>query len=89
MLTLLPKRFPNKIINIFLLEGFFHLPPVSTTPVANLELRISSRSGMPARAVTQTASVTPTNKQQQEQQQQERHHGSDAMQQKQERLSKQ
>jgi hypothetical protein len=34
------QRCPNKI---FLLEGFFHLPPVSMTPVANLELRISSR----------------------------------------------
>jgi hypothetical protein len=37
------QRCPNKIIKIFLLEGFFHLPPVSTTPVANLELRISPR----------------------------------------------
>jgi hypothetical protein len=37
------QRCPNKIINIFLLEGFFHLPPVSLTPVANLELRISPR----------------------------------------------
>ncbi len=34
---------PNKIIKIFLLEGFFHLPPVSLTPVANFELRISPR----------------------------------------------
>ncbi len=34
-------RWPNKIIKIFQLEGFFHLPPVSLTPVANLELRIS------------------------------------------------
>ncbi len=25
----------NKIIKIFLLEGFFHLPPASLTPVAN------------------------------------------------------
>jgi hypothetical protein len=32
------QRCANKIIKIFLLEGFFHLPP---TPVANLELRIS------------------------------------------------
>jgi hypothetical protein len=32
------QRCPNKIIKIFLLEGFFHLPPV-----ANLELRISPR----------------------------------------------
>jgi hypothetical protein len=29
------------IIKIFLIEDFFHLPPVSLTPVANLELRIS------------------------------------------------
>ena len=35
------QRCPNKIIKIFLLEGSFHLPPVSLTPVANLELRIS------------------------------------------------
>ncbi len=34
------QRCPNKIIKIFLLEGFFHLPPVSLTPVANLELQI-------------------------------------------------
>jgi hypothetical protein len=37
------QRCPNKIIKIFQLEGFFHLPPVSLTPVANLELRISPR----------------------------------------------
>jgi hypothetical protein len=37
------QRCPNKIIKIFLLEGFFHLPPVSLTPVANLELQISRR----------------------------------------------
>ncbi len=37
------QRCSNKIIKIFLLEGFFHLPPVSLTPVANLELRISPR----------------------------------------------
>ncbi len=37
------QRCPNKIIKIFLLEGFFHLPPVSLTPVANLELRTSPR----------------------------------------------
>jgi hypothetical protein len=35
------QRCPNKIIKIFLLEGFFYLPPVLLTPVANLELRIS------------------------------------------------
>ncbi len=37
------QRCPNKIIKIFLLENFFHLPPVLLTPVANLELRISPR----------------------------------------------
>ncbi len=31
------------IIKIFLIKDFFHLPPVSLTPVANLELRISPR----------------------------------------------
>jgi hypothetical protein len=34
------QRCSNKIIKNFLLEGFFHLPPVSLTLVANLELRI-------------------------------------------------
>jgi hypothetical protein len=33
----------NKIVKIFLIEDFFHLPPVSTTPVVHLELRISPR----------------------------------------------
>ncbi len=37
------QRCPKKIIKIFLIEDFFHLPPVSTTPVVNLELRISPR----------------------------------------------
>jgi hypothetical protein len=37
------QRCPNKIIKIFLLESFFHLPPVSLTPVANLELLTSPR----------------------------------------------
>ncbi len=37
------QRCPNKIINIFLFEDFSHLPPVSATPVVNLELRISQR----------------------------------------------
>jgi hypothetical protein len=37
------QRCPNKSIKIFLLEDFFHSPPVSLTPVANLELRISPR----------------------------------------------
>ena len=32
------QRWPNKIIKIFLIEDFLHLPPV-----ANLELRISQR----------------------------------------------
>jgi hypothetical protein len=35
------QRCPNKIIKIFLIADFFHLPPVSATPVVNLELRIS------------------------------------------------
>ena len=30
------QRCPNKIIKIFLLEGFFYLPPVSLTPVEYL-----------------------------------------------------
>ncbi len=37
------QRCPNKIIKIFLLESFCHLPPVSLTPVANLDRRISPR----------------------------------------------
>ncbi len=37
------QRWPNKIIKILLIEDFIHLPPVSLTPVANLELRISPR----------------------------------------------
>ncbi len=37
------QRCPNKIIKIFLLEDFFHLPPVSLTPVVHLEPRISPR----------------------------------------------
>jgi hypothetical protein len=35
------QRCPYKIIKIFLLEDFFRLPPVSTTPVVHLEPRIS------------------------------------------------
>ncbi len=35
------QRCPNKIIKIFLLEDFLHLPPASTTPVVHLEPRIS------------------------------------------------
>jgi hypothetical protein len=37
------QRCPNKINKIFLLEDFFHLPPVSLTPVVHLEPRISLR----------------------------------------------
>ncbi len=37
------QRFPNKVIKIFQFESFCHLPPVSLTPVANLEMRISPR----------------------------------------------
>jgi hypothetical protein len=39
------QRCPNKIIKTFLIEDFFHLPPVSTTPVVHLELGISPRWG--------------------------------------------
>ena len=38
------QRCPNKIINIFLIEDFSHLPPVSTTSVVNLQLRISPQN---------------------------------------------
>jgi hypothetical protein len=37
------QRCPKEIMKIFLIEDFFQLPPVSVTPVANLELRISPR----------------------------------------------
>ncbi len=37
------QRWPNKTIKIFLIEDVLHLPPVSLTPVANLELPISPR----------------------------------------------
>ncbi len=37
------QRCPNKIIKIFLLEDFFHLPLVSTTLVVHLEPQISPR----------------------------------------------
>jgi hypothetical protein len=43
MFPLLPKGDQIKLLQIFLIEDFFHLPPVSLTPVANLELRISPR----------------------------------------------
>ncbi len=29
------QRCPKEIVKKFLIEKFFHLPPVSTTPVAN------------------------------------------------------
>jgi hypothetical protein len=35
------QRCPNKIYKIY--KDFFHLPPVSATPVVNLKLRISPR----------------------------------------------
>jgi hypothetical protein len=34
------QRRPNKIIKIVLLVGFFHLPPVSLTPVLQISPRI-------------------------------------------------
>ena len=37
------QRCPNKIIKIFLIEDFSHLPQLSTTLVVNLELGISPR----------------------------------------------
>jgi hypothetical protein len=37
------QRCPNKTFKIFLIDDFSHLPPVSTTPVVNLELGISPR----------------------------------------------
>ncbi len=33
----------KKIMKIFLIEDFFHLPPVSTTPLVYFELRITPR----------------------------------------------
>jgi len=44
MLTPLLKGVPKKIIKTFLIEDFFHLPPVSRTLVVNLELRISPKN---------------------------------------------
>jgi hypothetical protein len=41
MFILLHKGVSKKLIRIFLIEDFFHLPPVSTTPVVHLELRLS------------------------------------------------
>jgi hypothetical protein len=43
MFPLLPKGEQTKLLKKFLIEDFFHLPLVSLTPVANLELRISPR----------------------------------------------
>jgi hypothetical protein len=37
------QRCPKEIMQIFLIEDFFHLPLLSTTPVVHLELRISPR----------------------------------------------
>jgi hypothetical protein len=37
------QRCPKEIKKNFLIEDFFHLPPVSMTLVANLELQISPR----------------------------------------------
>jgi hypothetical protein len=38
------QRWPNKIIKTFLIEDFIHLPPVSMTSVAHLELRLENMS---------------------------------------------
>ncbi len=37
------QRCPKEKMQIYLIEDFFHLPPVSTTPVVHLKLRISPR----------------------------------------------
>jgi hypothetical protein len=37
------QRSPKEIMQIFLIEDFSHLPPLSTTPVVHLELRISQQ----------------------------------------------
>jgi hypothetical protein len=37
------QRCQKEIMNIFLIEDFFHLPLVSTTPVVHLELQIYPR----------------------------------------------
>jgi hypothetical protein len=37
------QRWPKDIMKTFLIEDFFHLPPLSATPVVHLELRISPR----------------------------------------------
>jgi hypothetical protein len=43
MLTQQPKGVPKKLIKTFLIEDFFHLPPVPVTTVVHLELQISPR----------------------------------------------
>jgi hypothetical protein len=40
MLNLLSKGVQNKYWKFFQIEDFFHLPPVSMTPVVHLDLRI-------------------------------------------------
>ncbi len=35
------QRCPKELMKIFLIEVFFYLPPVLTTPVLHLDLRIS------------------------------------------------
>ncbi len=35
---------PKKLIKTFMIEDFFHLPPVTTTPVVPHELRITLRN---------------------------------------------
>jgi hypothetical protein len=43
-LSMLTQRCQKEIMKTFLIEDFFHLPPVSLTPVVvHLELRISPR----------------------------------------------
>jgi hypothetical protein len=44
MLTRTTERCQNKIFKNFLIGDFFYLPPVSTTMVVYLELKISPRS---------------------------------------------
>jgi hypothetical protein len=39
-----PQRCPKEIMKNFLIEDFFHLAPVSTTPVVHLELRIFEKN---------------------------------------------
>jgi hypothetical protein len=37
------QRCPKEVMQFFLIEDFFHLPPVSITPVVYLELREFSK----------------------------------------------